>query len=97
MPKTVIVTTRAPGAIGTYSQAVRAGDTLYISGQIGLEPATAQMAEGIDAQIDRVFRNLQAIAEAADASLAQAVRVTIYLPDLAHFAKVNEALQKLIQ
>lgn len=94
MPKTVIVTTSAPGAIGTYSQAVRAGDTLYISGQIGLEPATAQMAEGIDAQIDRVFRNLQAIAEAADASLAQAVRVSIYLTDLTHFAKVNEAMAK---
>src|SRR5262245_58779237 len=92
MSKTVITTTGAPGAIGTYSQAVRCGDTVYISGQIGLDPATMQMVEGIEAQIHRVFGNLRAIAEAAGSSLAEAVRVTIYLTDLAHFAKVNEVM-----
>ncbi|HKO88829.1 MAG TPA: RidA family protein [Burkholderiales bacterium] len=92
MSKTVITTTGAPGAIGTYSQAVRCGDTVYISGQIGLDPASMQMVEGIEAQIHRVFRNLHAVAEAADGSLAEAVKVTIYLTDLTHFAKVNEIM-----
>ncbi len=92
MSKTVITTTGAPGAIGTYSQAVRCGDTIYISGQIGLDPTTMQMVEGIDAQIHRVFSNLRAIAEAAGGTLAEAVRVTIYLTDLSHFAKVNEIM-----
>jgi reactive intermediate/imine deaminase len=92
MGKTVITTTGAPGAIGTYSQAVRCGDTVYISGQIGLDPATMQMVEGIEAQIHRVFSNLKAIAEAAGSTLEEVVRVTIYLTDLAHFAKVNEIM-----
>lgn len=78
----------APAAIGTYSQAIRAGDTLYISGQIGFDPATMQLVEGVDAQIDRVFRNLAAIALAADISLEHTVRMTVYLTDLAHFARV---------
>ena len=92
MSKTVITTTGAPGAIGTYSQAVRCEDTVYISGQIGLDPASMQMVQGIEAQIHRVFANLQAVAEAAGSSLAEAVKVTIYLTDLAHFAKVNEIM-----
>ena len=92
MAKTIVSTPNAPGAIGTYSQAVRCGDTLYVSGQIGLDPATMQLVEGIDAQIHRVFRNLAAIAEAAGASLADAVKVTNYLVDLAHFGKVNEIM-----
>jgi len=92
MLKTVISTPHAPSAIGTYSQAVRCGDTIYLSGQIGLDPATMQLAEGIDAQMKRVFDNLRAVAEAAGGSLADAAKVTIYLTDLAHFARVNEIM-----
>lgn len=92
MPKAVISTPHAPSAIGTYSQALRCGNTVYLSGQIGLDPATMQLAEGIDAQVKRVFDNLQAVAAAAGASLDAAAKLTIYLTDLAHFAKVNEAM-----
>ena len=92
MPKAVISTPHAPSAIGTYSQAVRCGDTIYLSGQIGLDPATMQLVEGIDAQVKRVFDNLKAVAEAAGASLNDAAKLTIYLTDLAHFAKVNETM-----
>src|SRR5450830_270518 len=92
MPKTVISTPHAPSAIGTYSQAVRCGDTIYVSGQIGLDPMTMQLAEGIDAQVKRVFDNLKAVAEAAGGSLDDAAKLTIYLTDLAHFAKVNEIM-----
>jgi reactive intermediate/imine deaminase len=90
----IISTPAAPAAIGPYSQAVQAGNTVYLSGQIGLDPATMQMAEGIDAQIVRVFENLKAVATAAGATLDDAVRITIYLTDLAHFAKVNEAMAR---
>ena len=92
MSKTAISTPSAPGAIGTYSQAVRCGDTVYLSGQIGLDPATMQLVEGIDAQIKRVFDNLKAVAEASGGSLADAAKLTIYLTDLAHFGKVNETM-----
>lgn len=95
--KTAIHSKDAPAAIGTYSQAIRAGDTLYISGQIGFDPATMQLVEGIDAQIDRVFRNLAAIAVAADFSLERAVRMTVYLTDLAHFARVNEVMARYLR
>jgi reactive intermediate/imine deaminase len=89
----IIQTNRAPGAIGTYSQAVRVGDTVYISGQIPLDPATMQLVSGdIEAEIRRVFENLKAIAEAAGGSLANAVKVNVFLTDLAHFAKVNEIM-----
>ena len=91
---TPIQTKDAPAAIGTYSQAVRAGDTVYLSGQIGLDPASMRLAEGIDAQIDRVLRNLAAVARAAGLSLEHSVRMTVYLTDLAHFAKVNEIMAK---
>lgn len=94
MSRKVISTSAAPAAIGTYSQAVHAGNTVYLSGQIGLDPATMQMVEGIDAQIVRVFENLKAVSEAAGATLDDAVRVTIYLTDLAHFAKVNEIMAR---
>ncbi|MBI5861698.1 MAG: RidA family protein [Rhodocyclales bacterium] len=94
MNRKIISTAAAPAAIGTYSQAVKAGDTVYLSGQIGLDPATMQMVEGIEAQIVRVFENLKAVAAAAGGSLNDAVRVTIYLTDLAHFAKVNEAMAR---
>ena len=95
--KTAIQTREAPGTIGTYSQAVRAGDTLYLSGQIGLDPATMQMAEGVEAQTHRVFRNLAAVADAAGMSLDQAVRMTVYLTDLAHFARVNEIMAQYVR
>jgi reactive intermediate/imine deaminase len=93
MTRQIIQTTRAPQAIGTYSQAVRVGDTIYMSGQIPLDPETMQLVSGdIEAEIRRVFENLKAVAEAAGASLAQAVKVNVYLTDLAHFAKVNEVM-----
>ena len=92
--KQTIHTAGAPQAIGTYSQAVRCGDTVYLSGQIGLDPQTMQMVDGIDAQIVRVFENLKAVAVAAGGSLDHAVRVTVYLTDLAHFARVNETMAK---
>jgi reactive intermediate/imine deaminase len=92
MPKTTISTPDAPGANGTYSQAVRCGDTIYLSGQIGLDHATMLLVEGIDAQVKRVFDNLKAVAEAAGGSLDDAAKLTIYLTDLGHFAKVNEIM-----
>ena len=95
--KTVIQTKDAPAAIGTYSQAVRAGDAVYLSGQIGLDPATMQLAEGIEGQTHRVFRNLAAVAAAAGLSLDHAVRVTVYLTDLAHFARVNEIMAQYVR
>ena len=95
--RSVIQTRDAPEAIGSYSQAVRAGDTVYLSGQIGLDPATMQLAEGIDGQTHRAFRNLAAVAAAAGLSLDQAVRVTVYLTDLAHFARVNEIMAQYVR
>ena len=92
MAKIIISTLHAPAAIGTYSQAVRVGDTVYMSGQIGLDPASMQMVDGIDAQIVRVFENLKAVAEAAGGSLADVVKLNVFLTDLAHFAKVNETM-----
>jgi reactive intermediate/imine deaminase len=100
--KTPIQTRDAPEAIGTYSQAVKigsegAGTTVYLSGQIGLDPASMQMAEGIDGQTHRVFRNLAAVAAAAGLSLDAAVRMTVYLTDLAHFARVNEIMAQYVR
>ncbi len=94
MSKKIIATASAPAAIGPYSQAVQAGNTVYLSGQIGLDPASMQMAEGIDAQIVRVFENLKAVAAASGGSLADAVKVNIYVTDLANFAKVNDGMAK---
>ena len=93
MSRTIIQTDRAPQAIGTYSQAVRVGDTVYLSGQIPLDPVTKELVGGgIEAEIRRVFENLQAVAEAAGGTLAQAAKVSIYLTDLGHFPKVNEIM-----
>jgi reactive intermediate/imine deaminase len=90
--KFVIQTPDAPAAIGTYSQAVRVDNTVYLSGQIGLDPNTATMVEGIEAQVHRVFQNLRAVADAAGSSLDDVVKLNIYLTDLAHFNKVNEIM-----
>ena len=92
MIRKVIKTNNAPQAIGTYSQAVRAGSTVYMAGQIGLDPKTGVLVEGIEAQIRRVFSNLKAVAEASGGSLSDAVKLNIYLTDLAHFAKVNQIM-----
>ncbi|AUM01369.1 RidA family protein [Zoogloeaceae bacteirum Par-f-2] len=94
MTRQIIATPNAPAAIGTYSQAVRVGDTVYLSGQIGLDPATMQMVDGFEAQTVRVFDNLKAVAEAAGGSLADAVKLNIYLTDLSNFAKVNEIMAR---
>ena len=96
MSRSTITTPDAPSAIGIYSQAVRAEDTIYLSGQIGLDPKTMQMVDGIDAQIVRVFDNLKAVAEAAGASLNNAVKFNVYLTDLANFAKVNEVMARYL-
>ncbi|MBM3368428.1 MAG: RidA family protein [Betaproteobacteria bacterium] len=95
--KTPVHTKSAPAALGSYSQAVRAGDTVYLAGQIGLDPVTGQLVEGIEAQIERVFLNLAAVAAAAGAGLEHAVRMTVYLTDLAHFAKVNESMARHVR
>jgi len=92
----IISTPHAPAAIGVYSQAVQVGNSIYLSGQIGLEPRSMEMAQGIDAQIEQVFRNLQAVAQAAGANLNDAVKFTIYLTDLGNFAKVNEAMARFL-
>jgi reactive intermediate/imine deaminase len=95
MARTIISTTSAPSAIGTYSQAVKVGSTVYISGQIPLDPATKELVSGdMETHIRRVFENLKAIAIAAGGSLADAVRVTIYLTDLGHFALVNKVMSE---
>lgn len=92
MNRKIIHTDAAPKAIGTYSQAVQCGNVVYFAGQIGLDPKTMQIVDGIDAQIRRVFDNLNAVAEAAGGSLNHVVRFTVYLTDLKHFAKVNEIM-----
>jgi reactive intermediate/imine deaminase len=93
MPRTPITTTNAPQAIGTYSQAMRAGNTVYLSGQIPLDPATGELVAGdMEAQVRRVFENLKALAAAAGGNLDHAVRVTVYLTDLQHFALVNRVM-----
>jgi reactive intermediate/imine deaminase len=89
-----IQTADAPHAIGVYSQAIPTGGTIYLSGQIGLDPATMQLVEGIEAQIHRVFKNLQEVAFAAGASLDQAVKVTVFLTDLGHFSLLNDIMRR---
>ena len=98
MSSSVIATTEAPAAIGPYSQAVRAGNTVYFSGQIPLDPATGALVEGdITVQTRRVFDNLIAVAQAAGGSLSQIVRVGIYVTDLANFAAVNAVMAEYFQ
>ncbi len=98
MTRQIISTPDAPAAIGTYSQAVRVGSTVWLSGQIPLDPATMQMVSGdIDAEIRRVFDNLVAVARAAGGTLDHAVKVNVYLTDLAHFGRVNEIMATYFQ
>ncbi len=99
MTKTPIHTEQAPGAIGTYSQAIRSGDTVYLSGQIPLDPQTGEMVEGeIRAHIRRVFDNLSAaVAAAAGGSLQNAVKINVYLTDLGNFAAVNEIMAEYFE
>ena len=93
--KTIIATENAPSAIGTYSQAVKAGDPVYISGQIPLQPQTMEMVtESFEAQAVQVFENLKAIAEAAGGSLSELVKITVLLSDLKYFAQVNEVMER---
>jgi len=94
--KSAVATAEAPAAIGTYSQAIRVGDTVYLSGQIGLDPATmALVSDDIDAEIRRVFANLAAVASAAGGSLNDCVKLTVYLTSLEHFARVNAVMAEL--
>lgn len=92
MSKTIISTPNAPGAIGTYSQAVNVNGTVYLSGQIALDPQSMELVQGTREQIDRVFRNLRAVAQAAGGDLSHIVKLTIYLTDLANFPLVNEVM-----
>lgn len=90
--KHIISTIHAPAAIGTYSQAVKIGNTVYLSGQIPLDPATMQLVEGFENQVRRVFDNLKAVCEAAGGSLNDLVKVNVFLIELGNFAKVNEVM-----
>ena len=93
MSKQPVSTQQAPGAIGIYSQAIVSGSTVYLSGQIPLDPATMQLVDGdIDAQITRVFENLKAVVTAAGGELDDVVKLTVYLTDLTHFPRVNEIM-----
>jgi len=89
MSKQIISSNLAPAAIGTYSQAVKVGNTVYLSGQIGLDPTSMQLVEGIEAQVHRVFSNLKAVTEAAGGGMGDIVKLNIFLTDLANFALVN--------
>jgi reactive intermediate/imine deaminase len=98
MPRKIIIQTAdAPAAIGTYSQAVSVDGTVYLSGQIGLEPSTMQMVDGIEAQIHQVFQNLHAVSIAAGGSLNDLLKLNVYLTDLKHFALVNEIMAIYLQ
>ena len=98
MTRKIIQTNRAPQAIGTYSQAVRSGNTVYLSGQIPLIPESMELVEGdMEAQIRRVFDNLSAVADAAGGSLADVVKLNVFLPDLGYFAIVNAVMAEYFQ
>lgn len=92
MARIIIQTPAAPAAIGTYSQAVRIDNTVYLSGQIGLDPVSMQLVDGIDAQIHQVFRNLRAVTLAAGGSLADIAKLNVFLTDLVHFPRVSEIM-----
>ena len=94
MAKQPIHTDGAPAALGPYSQAIRAGKTVYLSGQLGLDPATGDLRTSIEMQIDQAFLNLRAVAKAADGSFDDAVKLTLFLTDLTHFAKVNDTMKR---
>lgn len=97
MNRSLIQTAQAPAAIGTYSQAVKVGNTVYLSGQIGLDPQTMDMVEGIEAQIVRVFENLKAVVEASGATFADIAKLNIFLTDLSHFGLVNEQMARYFE
>lgn len=98
MPREIIKTDHAPAAIGTYSQAVKVDRNVYLSGQIPLDPATMQLVDGgMEAQIHRVFDNLAAVARAAGGSLADTVKLNVFLTDLGHFALVNQIMAEYFQ
>jgi reactive intermediate/imine deaminase len=97
MTKTVITSEHAPAAIGPYSQAIKAGNTVYMSGQIPLDPTTMELVDGIEAQIVQVFENLKSVAQAAGGSFKDIVKLNIFLTDLGHFAKVNEIMGKYFE
>ena len=92
MSRTIISTPNAPEALGTYSQAVNVNGTVYLSGQVGLDPRTMELVEGTRAQIERVFTNLRAVAEAAGGDFSHVVKLTVYLTDLSNFSLVNEVM-----
>ena len=94
MNRAIISTDKAPAAIGTYSQAVKVGNTVYLSGQIALDPVSMTLREGIEAQVVQVFDNLQAGCTAAGGSLQDIAKLNIFLTDLSHFALVNETMAK---
>jgi len=98
MSRQIIQTDDAPAAIGTYSQAVRCGDTVYLSGQIPLDPKTMTLVnDTIEAEIHQVFRNLRAVATAAGGTLGDVAKLNVFLTDLGHFAKVNEIMAEYFQ
>lgn len=92
MTRTVIHSEQAPAAIGTYSQAIKVGNTVYLSGQIGLDPYSMELVDGIEAQIRRVFDNLKAVCQASGGSLNELVKLNIFLTDLGHFQLVNQIM-----
>ncbi|UXY15402.1 Rid family detoxifying hydrolase [Chitiniphilus purpureus] len=92
MSKQIIHSDHAPAAVGTYSQAVKVGNTVYLSGQIGLEPASGTLVEGFEAQCHQVFRNLRAVCQAAGGDLSDLVKLGVFVVDLAHFATLNQIM-----
>ncbi len=96
MTKQPIQTSDAPQAIGTYSQAIKSGSAIYLSGQIGLDPRTMQVVDGFEAQAHQVIRNMKAVASAAGASIDDAVKVTVFLTDLATFGRLNEIMSQYL-
>lgn len=97
MKKDIIQTEKAPAAIGTYSQAVKVGKTVYLSGQIGLDPVSMELAGSAKSQMKQMFLNLRAVSEAAGGSLGDVVKLNIYLTDLSNFALVNEVMAEYFQ
>lgn len=97
MKKEIIQTEKAPAAIGTYSQAVKVGKTVYLSGQIGLDPVSMELAGSVKSQLKQMFLNLRAVSEAAGGNLGDVVKLNIYLTDLSNFALVNEVMAEYFQ
>jgi 2-iminobutanoate/2-iminopropanoate deaminase len=96
MSHLVIATSAAPSAIGPYSQAIKAGNTLYCSGQIGLDPATGQLVEGFSAQVHQAFKNLTAVIQSGGSSIQQVTKFTLFLTDLSLFSQANEIMQQYV-